>query len=204
MIECFSSRSKAGCKRKRLRWRVTIEDHSSDFSNAAINFKKANISDIVSPNKYSLNTEGGQEILLNGSDFGSLNETLISAIYNNDLTNVSYTASGCVVTKSDIQIQCYTVPGMGKNYSWTLKIVDQEGVPSLDSVSYSPPIISGVSILGDGNLSSLPTNGSKLMLNISGSNFGPADTKLDLFKLNLIGAYSNGSVAWTSKKEQSV
>ena len=106
MIECFSSRSKAGCKRKRLRWRVTVEDHSSDFSNAAINFKKANISDIVSPKKYSLNTEGGQAILLNGSDFGSLNETLISAIYKNDLTNVSYTASGCVVTKSDIQIRC--------------------------------------------------------------------------------------------------
>ena len=75
IIECFSSRSKAGCKRKQLRWRVTIEDHSSDFSDAAINFKKANISDIVSPNKYSLNTEGGQEILLNVSDFGSLNET---------------------------------------------------------------------------------------------------------------------------------
>ena len=92
----------------------------------------------MSPKKYSLNTEGGQAILLNGSDFGSLNETLITAIYNNDLTNVSYTASGCVVTKSDIQIRCYTVPGMGKNYSWTPKIVDQEGVPSLDSVSYSP------------------------------------------------------------------
>ena len=56
-----------------------------------------------------------------------------------------------------------------------------------------------VGVLGDGNLSSLPTNGSKLILNISGSNFGPSDTNLNLFKLNLIGAYSNGSVAWTSK-----
>ena len=71
--------------------------------------------------------------MLNGSDFGSLNETLISAIYKNDLTNVSYTASGCAVTKSDIQIQCYAIL-VGKELQLDLKIVDQEGVPSLDSV----------------------------------------------------------------------
>ena len=87
---------------------------------------------------------------------------------------------------------------MGKNYSWTLKLLIKKAFLRFSQLF--SPIISGVSILGDGNLSSLPTNGSKLTLNISGSNFGPADTKLDLSKLNLIGAYSNGSVAWTSKK----
>jgi hypothetical protein len=128
-MECVTSRSNSGCKRTNLQFRATVEEQSGTFSEESIDFKRPAITGIYGSKQYLLSTEGDDSITLNGSNFGSLNESNVSAVYYGTDTDGqgirSFTTNDCAITISDVQAKCRTVAGIGKNYSWNITIVDQ-------------------------------------------------------------------------------
>jgi hypothetical protein len=86
---------------------------------------------------------------------------------------------------SDVQIECFTAPGTGKNLSWKLSVDGQNSTVLLANTAYGVPVITGF----DGQAAdSADTSGGQL-ITILGQNFGP------------IGSSRLGSVYYSQASE---
>jgi hypothetical protein len=115
-------------------------------------------------------TRGGELITFTGVDFGFGHR--VNASYC--AGKRCYNATGCVVVTSQM-ITCRTAPGWGTDLMWT---VTQDGIliPSVVvSTKYAAPKIDNVQLQSG----AITTNGGAIF-NISGSNFGPNDTTIDI------------------------
>ena len=66
----------------------------------------------------------------------------------------------CFVVVSDVMMQCTTVPGVGANFTWNVRVGGQYSNLAPNMTSYHPPTFSGVS--GNGAFGS-PTEGGPVV-----------------------------------------
>ena len=120
--------------------------------------------DAVSPRGVGIPTGGGAVIVLSGKNFSPVNGTIVSARYG---VNVSYVVRDCVTVAPATVVICVSIPGVGAHLPWRITIGEQESSPSINTVSYLPPVIRAVF-----GAAMLPTRGGTIF-NLSGENFGP-------------------------------
>ena len=155
-------------------------------------------------------TDGNTTVVLTGLNFGPLGSASANAnglrwvmygafpLPTAPFPALNYTASSCAVTVAHTQITCSTVSGFGVNLRWWVAVGNQVSPPTSFVSAYAPPLITGVSLLGDAGsnrtlsnafsvdgstgvetASSVPilfldTNCSNSALDVVGENFGPA------------------------------
>jgi hypothetical protein len=121
----------------------------------------------------SLATEGGEVIVLNGTDLGpSANRTLVNAVSFGG-GSFSYSLQNCTFLIAHQQLQCVTPAGVGSGFRAQVTVMYQSSGQSSDVLSYRAPSISVVSP------SVIPTSGATVTLN--GTSFGAAPEQISLF-----------------------
>ena len=178
---CVSIESKVSCPRARSNVYVSIVGETSAHnSNAFLSFKRPSISHVAATDRFGLSTSGSEVLTLTGTDFGNILEPNISVgyfRYNVFGGNLIFVANSCNVTVAHKAIACLTVPGIGRNLTLNLTVVDLSSDTSAVAISYAPPSISDLQILNGGNFSLLPTNGSRTLFNVSGASYGPTTSR---------------------------
>jgi len=121
----------------------------------------------------SLATEGGEVLVLNGTDLGpSSNRTLVNAVSFSGGSFV-YNLQNCSFVVAHQQLQCLTPPGVGSGFRAQVTVMYQSSGQSSDVLSYRAPSISVASP------SVIPTSGATVTLN--GSSFGASPEQISLF-----------------------
>ncbi|MFY7873630.1 MAG: IPT/TIG domain-containing protein, partial [Limnohabitans sp.] len=121
----------------------------------------------------SLATEGGEVIVLNGTDLGpSANRTLVNAVSFGG-GSYSYSLQNCTFLIAHQQLQCVTPAGVGSGFRAQVTVMYQSSGQSSDVLSYRAPSILVVSP------SAIPTSGATVTLN--GTSFGAAPEQISLF-----------------------
>lgn len=171
-----------------LAWELTVGGQTSTPSWAKTSYLQPVIDSVSGPGSFRANTDGGQVVLIAGSQFGprysSDDYSHISVTYGP--TGDEYTAASCRVSAAHSQLECLTVPGTGKDHSWRVWIGDQESALFDAMTSYSPPIVAYY--LGAGS-SDADTKGGETVT-VMGANFGNDDDKIDRVRY----AAPNGTV----------
>ena len=123
--------------------------------------------EITSVPAIALHTKGGNVLVLEGSSFGVFGSSVPTVTY--ETAGMVLTAKDCVVSVSDSEIRCLSVPGQGIEYKWKVGIAGQVSSLSLPSqnTSYSAPSI--VNVVG---FEEAPTIGGTVFY-IMGTEFGP-------------------------------
>jgi hypothetical protein len=120
----------------------------------------------------SLATEGGEVVLVNGTNLGpAVNRTLVNSVSFGS-GSVTYNLVNCSFVVAHTQLQCVTPPGVGAGYRAQVTVMYQSSSQSADVLSYKAPVISGVFP------SVVPTSGATVTLN--GSSFGAAPDQISL------------------------
>jgi hypothetical protein len=132
----------------------------------------------------SYQTVGGETVLLRGDNFAPLTAVAPPrAWYSNGV--YSYNATNCAVLDATT-ISCRTVPGIGKDFVWTLWWDDRR--PALVSgslaASYEAPTV--LSVVGH---TGMATTGAD-QVTITGLNFGPPGTPVTVRLLGATQQYS--------------
>jgi hypothetical protein len=126
-------------------------------------------------------TEGGQDVVLEGKNFGpaklangldgSLAPLVLASIstvtYGKTGTEYTVDVSTCKITTDHFMVTCATVPGGGKGLKWFIDIDGQRSIAA--STYYGLPDVTSISGPAAAVLSTL--GGEKIV--IAGSNFGP-------------------------------
>ena len=121
-------------------------------------------------NAFNSPTEGNGAIDLRGRHLGATGDQRIVATYGPAGNVGKFTASTCV-SQSPTTVRCYTAPGTGRDFSWTLAVADQNGTPSpFDAgTRYAEPVVAVYA--GDGARDANTPGGQTVLL--QGRNFGP-------------------------------
>jgi hypothetical protein len=134
-------------------------------------------------------TEGGDVVMLYGSDFGPIGTPVDYVVYgrgvvvgSNPLTvsTVVYYGHGCAVFVSHSVIRCVTAPGVGSGLVWAFSVFGQRGSLCAGSSaanvtsSYAAPVITSAVVVSSPDAPSglLQTEGGSTVL-VTGFNFGP-------------------------------
>ena len=144
----------------------------------------------------SLPTDGGDVVILTGSNFGPTTPTTeiftkfqLSSVRYGPGSGARYTATGCMVTVADVEIQCSTSAGTGSLHKWTVTRGEQESLPCNTNAcisSYKQPLLS--SVTGQ-SLSSADTQGG-LRITVLGQWLGNVVmNSLDPTKINIHISY---------------
>ena len=126
-------------------------------------------------------TEGGQDVLLEGKNFGpaklangldaSVAPLVLASIstvtYGKTGTEYTVDVSTCKITTDHFMVTCATVPGGGKGLKWFIDIDGQRSIAA--STYYGLPDVASITGPAAAILSTL--GGEKIV--IAGSNFGP-------------------------------
>ncbi len=106
-------------------------------------------------------------------NFGFLNST-VSVILSSAPPAATYSASSCHTTIAHRQLECTTLPGVGKNIRWTVTVDGRQGSPSADPSAFSPPELYRVA-----NNTNLTTLGGASVA-LYGAELGPPGGTLSL------------------------
>jgi hypothetical protein len=99
-------------------------------------------------------TAGGVAVTITGSWLG-LNSSAVSMVYTGGLAGQAqhtYTSHDCTVLRAGAEVACMAVAGVGGKYSFQLLVDGGRSEPSVDTLSYAPPTITG--LLGPGAVES--------------------------------------------------
>ena len=162
---------------------ISVSGQHSNFSADVISYDPPSldrVTDTGGETPRDFDTEGGEVVYLEGINFGLQLYAAgsISVYYGKHL---QYQAANCDVDSSHRQLQCLTVPGVGKNHSWQVFVGNQSS-NTLEQVSnYHPPVVSTYSrpnstMIG---VSNLETPGGEIV-HIRGRHFGPPGTTVQL------------------------
>ena len=116
----------------------------------------------------SLSTEGGQQVVLSGLDFGpaGVSGVQIIAIYGPQPYDMP-----CSLTQSSPTAVCTTVEGVGANLTIQIQVAGLISNPIAAALSYLPPSVTSVALpLG---MRTMPTTGGTPLM-FQGFNFGPS------------------------------
>ena len=148
-----------------------------------LNCEPAACSSSTPSNHKEFSTHGEQWAWIEGDNFGPLDDptntgqpadpgSILSSYANK--AGYSYEQSlRCEVAVAHTLVRCRTVPGVSKNFAWTVKVAGQQSLPSStassDTTFYTLPVIS--SIRGPGAYKASTKGGQKMY--IEGDFFGP-------------------------------
>jgi hypothetical protein len=133
-------------------------------------------------------TSGGQVVILNGREFGSVSRNKIDWVkYGKINSEVQFVATDCRVIVDFVKILCKTAPGAGKDLQWRVSIDNQEsvlhttnyGAPQLTEVFGITTMFSVDDTLVKGNIFASTDGGD--VVTVSGKNFGPPKLQSDIF-----------------------
>jgi hypothetical protein len=114
-------------------------------------------------------TVGGTQIIFTGMNFmpgGQIRPLIVS--YSSLSSGLTYAGVGCSIT-SNTTIACFTAPGFGKGYTWSINLGGQDVTPLLPlAMDYADPVVTSLSA----NAQTLPTAGN-VRITLVGDNFGP-------------------------------
>lgn len=99
------------------------------------------ITDLTGPGTVDASTEGGQDVLVNGTDlaWGDYLEAVTFGPSGSE-----YTAVDCRVTVPHKQIACKTPPGTGRRMQWQVTVYGQRSGLSSKTTSYEKPRITSL------------------------------------------------------------
>ena len=155
---------------KNHKWSVDIAGQKSTVPTTS--YLRPTIDTIVGEGATDASMDGGEEIILNGENFGplpSFGEGIIfldSVHYGTRADPYLYLAKECEVITSSIKIRCKTVPGSGRDLRWTVTVAGQPSPLSTAATSYGDPTI----------LSMSPTEGTTagFVVTMTGINMAPS------------------------------
>jgi hypothetical protein len=168
------------------------------------------ITAVTGLNGSTLETAGGDTILLQGRNFGPSSVRYIDVEYGPMGTGLC--ASNCRVVVSHTDILCISRPGVGKNLKFTVWIgFDRRSLPSSATLSYNKPSVRSVYALSG----RLDTRGSGTfnedVIIVVGSNFGPVQRVVDgcfglssLVQLGVTAQYGLNLTMYTSSCHVSI
>ena len=158
---------------------------------ASLCYKPPVLGGLAGMGKDGGNTQGGQQVILTGSQFGPVTPLLpdgtptgpsLPAAYyahpatwaDSGSTGARYTAAGCFVAVAGTKMVCATAPGVGAGLVWRVEVGGQTSpVLTSDSSSYHPPIVASYAPTLH------PETAGGEVIAITGAQFGPAGTPID-------------------------
>ena len=163
-------------------WMVTVRGQSTGWQfSSAVNTSYALSSVTGFPGITAMNTAGGENVLVSGSNFGPTG-TSLRCFYRNSLGTM-YKCSTCSVSVGSSQVQCGSVAGVGGGVQWLVEVAGRNGSAwSTATMSYGAPTISSQV----GSVVSLATSGGTVVT-LAGSNFGAVGAA------SVSGVYSGGT-----------
>jgi hypothetical protein len=152
------------------------------------------ITKLFTQSPFGLTTAGGEEVVIEGGNFGNVASphpsldaefgvNNVLAFYDNTATR--FTAVSCAVSVSYVQIKCRSASGFGSNYAWSVTIGNflfarnlgafaQVSALSGVTTSYAPPSVSAFSApegsLENPSTAALTVGGQTIL--VRGSQFG--------------------------------
>lgn len=182
---------------------INVAGQSSTLSLDTIAYHLPQILSISGAGSNRAVSEGGQEIIIQGTQFGPV--TLLNsagtpvagsiipiARYGRSLlfplvttfTDLKFTAVTCRVSVAHTQISCLTSPGSGANLTWSVSIAGQASIVISNITSnYAPPIVSNYA--GPGSF--MANTYGKEIVRIQGRNFGPFGTPINEITYGIVG-----------------
>jgi hypothetical protein len=153
---------------KNLVWIVSIDGQLSRV--ATTDYAPPEIRALSGPGAAGGSTDGGQEVVVAGANFGGPAATPGAAPF---LSSVRYGPSGveyaaACTPLSHAALRCTTAPGVGAGLRWTATVAAQTSAPSAATTDYAPPELLEIS-----PNQTLTGGGGDMMLR--GRNFGLLD-----------------------------
>ncbi|RYY38983.1 hypothetical protein EON62_00085, partial [archaeon] len=142
-----------------LVWAVEIGNQVSVVSNGTSSYAPPAIAWYTGPGAQSAVTQGGDEVLISGQNFGPVGTPIEAAEYGRN--GSTFVATDCAVVTAHVAVRCRTAVGAGSDLTWSLQVDSQRSVAP--STAYRPPVI--VSIQGDGARDASTEGGQRVMLN---------------------------------------
>jgi hypothetical protein len=186
-------------------WVVSVAGRTGTAASAdTTSYRLPAVSAVGGPGAFKAVTEGGQAVILTGTQFGPLTPLdpgtglpLASAAADapvvrygraaspsTPFASLSYLAETCAVTVADVQITCYTAPGSGADLVWAVSVGTQLSPLRLNLTSnYAAPVVAFYS--GPGSREA-DTMGGEVVV-ISGRNFGPLSSPIDRVEYGING-----------------
>ena len=169
---------------KGLAWKVDVATQKSVVLDAKTNYARPTVALYTGDGSNRASTSGGQIVRIMGRNFGPASETdsidkveYFKESFRTDPVTGKDVAvptpkfdatSTCTVIKDHEEVECKTVPGVGKDLRWVVTIRGQESEAA--TTNYAPPVI--LKITGPG-AEDANTEGGQLVI-IEGENFGPS------------------------------
>ena len=158
---------------RQMTWRLVVDGQASVYPTSAygipmISAFTIDSTSILSSRIDSLNSHGGQKIVIHGQNFGPRTDFISRVTFGPFGSN--YLAKNCTIKVASFQIVCLTPPGIGQNHKWIVSIRGQTNQFSLNepTTSYAIPEIVEITP-GVGR-----TNGGT-EITIRGRHFGAVD-----------------------------
>ena len=187
-------------------WNVTIGEQTSSPSETTTSYHRPEVFSIEMSSgdqhqdPHSLNTSGGEKLVLNGTNFGPADRyggawNPVSATFARfpdgrpldpvdlrqnfsdraGLAEKSYQALRCAVIVNDTLMVCHSPVGVGDHHHWAVKVGEQLGAYSVATTSYAPPTVLSYQIHAQTLATSrLRTTGDDT-ITFHGFNLGPVD-----------------------------
>ena len=167
-----------------------------NYLQTGLGYSKPSINFVYSPNGTTLRTQGQEEMVVVGKNFGPAMSPVVNVEYGP--AGVGICALDCEVVTSHTHVKCMTNTGVGKNHRFIISVgYDRHSIVSLATMSYTPPTVYSVSVPNK-RLDTRGTTDVEENIHIYGNNFGPAArTFSGCFGLSSItlptvtGVYSN-------------
>ncbi|RYY39098.1 hypothetical protein EON62_00005, partial [archaeon] len=179
---------------ERMSFKLVIGGQESLPSVPTISYMQPVITDISGLGANMASTEGGQQVVLRGDQFGPLSPTASVTEDGEDIAALlpiaryghlqpgimpaalQYAGMSCRVTAANVQIVCFTAPGTGRDHYWAVNLGGQDSAIFMNkSTSYHPPVVA----LYSGAGASLANTAGGQAVYIDGQNFGPAGTVVE-------------------------
>ena len=114
------------------------------FANG-LGYSKPSINFVYSPNGTTLRTQGQEEMVVVGKNFGPAMSPVVNVEYGP--AGVGICALDCEVVTSHTHVKCMTNTGVGKNHRFIISVgYDRHSIVSLATMSYTPPTVYSVSV----------------------------------------------------------
>ena len=166
-------------------WRLDINNQTSDVFDSDSGYSPPILgafsvdlnSSLFPDDTESFNTEGGENVFIEGFNFGAIAEsgeyaaplTAKATWIDDDEVEHEFTYDGCNVIDDHVKMQCTVQVGVGSELEWTLTVDGQTNVYA--TTSYGDPKIFNITGQGFNISDGLDTEGGQV-ITLTGENFG--------------------------------
>ena len=161
-------------------WQIAVAGQTSPWSGTAhtTSYARPTVTAITAP---ALTTEGGEVVVVEGTNFGPGHVAVasaelntfhrVTAEYGDNAGDGVWYAAACTVATPHTQLECVSAPGVGANLVWRVRVGGSTGGVSTATTSYLAPKITLIRD-GEGAIGASTRGGERVIL--EGTNFGPA------------------------------